>query len=93
MKATGTGSDLVLNLCLEVGATRYLTGIGGKNYLDPESFEKAGVEIVYRPSVLPLAYPQLFSQTGFINHLSALDIVLNCGEAWRSYLPEEVTNR
>ena len=90
MKATGAASDLVLNLCLEVGATRYLTGIGGKNYLDPESFGKAGVEIVYRPSVLPVAYPQLFPQVGFINQLSALDIVLNCGEAWRSYLPKEV---
>lgn len=91
MKATGAASDLVLNLCLEAGATRYLSGTGGKNYLDPESFEKAGVEIVFRPSVLPVAYPQLFPQAGFINQLSALDIVLNCGEAWRSYLPEEVT--
>jgi hypothetical protein len=90
MKSIGAASDLVLNLCLEAGATRYLTGLGGKNYLDPESFEKAGVEIVYRPSVLPVAYPQLFPRAGFIKHLSALDIVLNCGEAWRSYLPEEV---
>lgn len=93
MKATGASSDLVLNLCLEAGATRYLSGTGGKNYLDSEAFEKAGVEIVYRPAVLPEAYPQLFPQAEFINHLSALDIVLNCGEAWRSYLPEEVAKR
>ena len=90
MKATGAASDLVLNLCLEAGATRYLSGTGGKNYIEPEAFEKAGVEIVYRPSVLPEAYPQLFPQAGFINHLSALDITLNCGEAWRSYLPGEI---
>jgi len=89
MKATGVASDLVLSLCLEAGATRYLTGIGGKNYLDSESFEKAGVEIVYRPSSHPLVYPQLFPQAGFINNLSALDIIANCGESWRSYLPEE----
>ena len=90
MKSIGAASDLVLNLCLEAGATRYLTGIGGKKYLDPESFAKAGIEIVYLSSVLPVAYPQLFSQAGFLNHLSALDIVLNCGETWRGYLPEEV---
>lgn len=90
MKATGAASDLVLNLCLEAGATHYLSGTGGKNYLKPESFEKAGIEIVYRSSVLPATYPQLFPQAGFINHLSALDIVLNCGEAWRRYLPDEV---
>lgn len=91
MKATGTASDLVLNLCLEVGATHYISGVGGKNYLEPKAFEKAGIEIDYRPSLLPEAYPQLFTQAGFINHLSALDIVLNCGEAWRSHLPEEIT--
>ncbi len=93
MKATGAASDLVLNLCQEVGAKRYLSGAGGKNYLEPESFEKAGVEIVYRPSMLPEAYPQLFPNAGFINHLSALDIVLNCGDAWGSYLPEEVAKK
>ena len=90
MKGRGAASDLVLNLCLEAGATRYLSGTGGKNYIEPEAFEKAGVEIVYRPSVLPEAYPQLFPQAGFINHLSALDIILNCGEAWKSYLPGEI---
>lgn len=90
MKAAGVASDLVLNLCLEAGGTHYLSGIGGKNYLDSEAFEKNGIEIDYRSSVEPEVYPQMFPQTGFINHLSALDIVLNCGDAWRSYLPEKV---
>ena len=90
MKATGVASELVLNLCLETGATRYLSGTGGKNYLEPEAFESAGIEIVYRASALPEHYPQLYPQAGFINHLSALDLLLNCGEAWRSYLPAEV---
>lgn len=89
MKARGNASELVLNLCLEVGATRYLSGAGGKSYLDEEAFRQAGVEIVYRPAVLPMAYPQIFPKAGFINDLSALDLLLNCGEAWRTYLPEE----
>jgi hypothetical protein len=88
MKARGNASDLVLNLCLEVGAKNYLSGTGGREYLDPESFAKAGVEIAYRPPVLPEVYPQLFPAAGFVNHLSALDILLNCGESWRSYLPQ-----
>jgi hypothetical protein len=93
MKATGAASDLVLNLCMEVGATRYLSGTGGKNYLEPKSFEKVGVEIIYQQAVLPETYPQLFPNAGFINHLAALDIVLNCGGAWRSYLPGEVAKQ
>lgn len=87
MQATGAASDLVLKLCIEAGATRYLSGTGGKNYLEPDSFSKAGVEIVYRPAVLPEMYPQLHSRAGFINDLSALDILLNCGKSWRNYLP------
>ena len=90
MKATGAASELVLNLCLETGATRYLSGTGGQNYLEPEAFKSAGVEIVYCPSVLPENYPQLYRRAGFINHLSVLDLLLNCGEAWRNYLPAEV---
>jgi hypothetical protein len=90
MKATGTASELVLNLCLEAGATHYLSGMGGKNYLEPDAFRNVGIEIVYQPAVLPNSYPQLVPKAGFINGLSALDIVLNCGEAWKSYLPAEL---
>ena len=89
MKATGIASDLVLNLCLEAGAKRYISGSGGENYLQPETFKKAGIEVVFHASVLPETYPQLPSQAGFINHLSALDILLNCGDSWRNYLPTE----
>ena len=93
MKATGTASDLVLNLCLEAGATHYFSGIGGKNYLKSDAFRNVGVEIVYRPVVLPLSYTQLAPKVGFINGLSALDIILNCGEAWKSYLPSEFVTK
>jgi hypothetical protein len=89
MNATGTASELVLNICREAGATCYISGTGGANYLEPESFAEAGIEIVYRSSMLPEAYPQLFPKAGYINYLSALDILLNCGEAWRNYFPEE----
>jgi hypothetical protein len=87
MQATGAASDLVLKLCVEAGATRYLSGTGGKDYLEPDSFAKAGVEIVYRPAVLPEMYPQSHPRAGFINDLSALDLLLNCGKSWRDYLP------
>lgn len=90
MKATGVASDLILNLCVEAGATAYVSGSGGKSYLEPEAFEKAGIEIIYRAPMLPEPYPQLFPQAGFINDLSALDVVLNCGAAWRTYLPAGV---
>jgi hypothetical protein len=93
MQAKGTASDLVLNLCLEVGATTYYSGVGGRDYLDSDAFEQAGVTVEYQESLLPAVYPQLFPKAGFINDLSALDILLNCGETWRSYLPEKVAKK
>ncbi len=87
MKARGSSSDLVLNLCLESGATRYISGSGGHNYLDERAFMEAGVELVYLSSTLPEIYPQMYPKVGFVNGLSALDIILNCGQEWRKYLP------
>lgn len=88
MGGKGTGSDLVLNLCLESGAKQYISGTGGRNYLDEKAFGDAGVEIIYRHPQLPVPYPQQHAQAGFFDTLSALDILLNCGQKWREYLPE-----
>ena len=93
MNVTGIASDLVLNLCLEVGAKRYITGIGGEGYLNPRGFQNAGLELVYKESTLPEGYPQLFPRAGFINYLSALDILLNCGDEWKNYLPSGITQQ
>jgi hypothetical protein len=43
--ALGAKSDLVLNLCREVGATVYLSGPYGRDYLDLPSFDAAGIEV------------------------------------------------
>lgn len=85
MMAAGNGSDLILNLCLETGATTYISGVGGKSYLNDDDFKRAGVEILYRAPALPKAYPQLFPAVDFHNDLSAIDLLLNCGDAWRTY--------
>jgi hypothetical protein len=87
MKASGVASELLLNLCLEAKATRYISGTGGCNYLSNDAFAWAGIEVVIKPPTIPYIYPQMFSELGFVDDLSALDIILNCGESWRNYLP------
>jgi hypothetical protein len=88
MNSTGKGSDLILNLCCEVRASKYVSGIGGKDYLDSNMFKKMGILIDYQPPILPNQYPQLHQKIGFKNNLSILDIILNCGESWKSYIPK-----
>ena len=89
MKATGQASDLIHNLCLEVGATQYISGIGGKEYLNPSTFYNSGIDLVYKSYSLPKEYPQLFNQSGFFNSLSVIDIIFNCGQDWRNYIKFE----
>ncbi len=53
----GVKSELVLNLCKEVEATTYLSGMHGRDYLDLPSFDKAGIEVKFHD--FPLANPIL----------------------------------
>lgn len=86
MNVKGRASELVLNLCLEIGASSYISGTGGKNYLDEDAFKSAGIAINYEPPVFPSQYPQMHVKAGFLNDLSALDILLNCGDSWQEYV-------
>lgn len=75
----GDASERLINLCKAVGGTGYLTGaFAVGQYLQPESFEKAGLKLAVQEFKAP-EYPQLFPEKGFIPELSILDLLLNCG--------------
>ena len=96
LNVTGRGSDRVLGIVLKLGGTEYITGHGARNYLDHERFERAGVTVSYM-DYRRLPYPQ---QNGaFDPHVSALDLIANCGREgtsviqsgtidWRRFLHE-----
>lgn len=86
MSAQGSASDLILNLCLEVDATRYISGTGGRNYIDEEAFISKGIVVNYQSPVFPTMYPQNHPKVGFLKDLSVIDILLNCGQSWRDYV-------
>lgn len=80
LNVAGEKSDLVLNLCREVGATAYYSGAMGRAYLQRDAFAQAGITIVFQQFVHP-AYQQLFMNgSGFVPNLSVLDLLFNCGE-------------
>ncbi len=86
MASQGSASDLVLKICLEAGATCYISGQGGHNYLKLDDFERAGVFVEFQGDAPTVPYPQQYSKTGFCGNLSAIDILFNCGPAWRENL-------
>ena len=86
LTSAGSSTQLLLNLCTEVGATTYISGIGGKNYLDLELFASAGMDVEFLPPGLPRPYPHVYSKFGSFTDLSVIDLLFNCGESWNQYL-------
>jgi hypothetical protein len=76
-------SELVLDLCKNVGATKYISGIFGRDYLDIPSFDRAGIEVVFHDYRHP-KYKQQFE--GFEAYMSVIDLLFNLGPASLSTL-------
>src|SRR5262249_32952104 len=76
-------SALIYEICRKLGATTYLSGPFGRDYLDLAEFEKAGIEVRFHDYDHP-TYQQTFPD--FVSHLSVIDLLLNHGEASRSIL-------
>ena len=76
MPVEGAKDELVLNLCRSAGATTYLSGALGRNYLREELFHEAGIKVEYQEYNHP-RYGQVFP--GFEPFLSAVDLLFNCG--------------
>lgn len=71
-----SSSQKLVDLCLALGAGEYLSGAGGKNYLDERLFAKSGIRLSYQNYEYP-KYRQVFP--GFESNMSALDLLLNSG--------------
>ena len=86
LSPSGASTQLLLNLCIQIGATTYISGIGGKNYLDVELFDSAGIAVEFLPPILPRSYPHATSKFGSHTDLSVVDLLFNCGNSWSQYV-------
>lgn len=70
------GTDRLVAICRAVGARTYLSGPGGRDYLDLRRFEDAGIGVDFQEFRTPV-YPQRFG--AFEPDLSVVDLLFNCG--------------
>jgi hypothetical protein len=82
---SGSKSELLINACKAVGAKAYLSGTGGRRYMDLAAFEEADIDILWQEFTFP-SYPQILPELGFIPNLSILDTLFCCGSETRQYL-------
>jgi hypothetical protein len=79
----GTSSratDRIIEICKKLKADTYLSGIGGKSYLEEIKFSQAGIKLVYQKYIHP-SYNQLYIQgfDHFLPNMSAIDLLFNEG--------------
>ncbi|RLC47709.1 MAG: hypothetical protein DRH70_02755 [Candidatus Coatesbacteria bacterium] len=83
LSPSGRKADLILEICKIVGADHYLNGDMGRSYLEPGPFEANGIKLEFHNYTHPI-YPQCYD--GFESHMSAIDLLLNCGADGRRYI-------
>lgn len=83
MGVPGEKAELILNLCRAVGATTYLSGPFGRDYLNADSFAAAGIQLEFHDYSHP-TYKQAFA--GFEPCMSVVDLLFQCGPASGSIL-------
>lgn len=77
MLPEGKTSRLV-SLCVQAGATDYISGPAAKDYIEPHLFEEAGVKLHWYSYAGFPQYEQLYGD--FVHGVSILDLLLNAGD-------------
>lgn len=79
LNSTGTKSQLVRNLCKEVGATTYLSGPMGRDYLDQDQFQTDSIALEFHRFQHP-TYHQLHGD--FLPAMGVVDYWMAGEGAW-----------
>ncbi len=78
LKIKGEKTERIINICKRFGADTYLSGPGGKNYMDLSFFKKEGLKVIFQ-EFAQAEYKQQFMDKGFLPHMSIIDLLFNCG--------------
>lgn len=76
---TTTKTDRIIEICKKLKADTYLSGIGGKDYLEEEKFAHAGITLKYQEFSHPNYKQQYTERESFIPYMSCVDLLFNEG--------------
>ena len=77
LNINGNSTDRLVNISKKIGAETYVSGIGGKEYMNEKMFETNNIKIEYQNFQCP-KYKQVFNSE-FIPNLSIIDLLFNIG--------------
>lgn len=81
--AATLSTERIIELCKKTGADTYLSGAGGRAYMDETLFDKSGIKVMYQDFKHP-EYPQLYGS--FEPYMSIVDMLFNAGPQCRELL-------
>lgn len=79
----GDRSERLLNICLELKATHYISGPAAKDYLNESIFAENGIGVEWMDYSGYPEYPQLYPP--FTHAVSIIDLLFNCGPEAKKY--------
>ena len=77
LNVKGNSTERLVNISKKIGAETYVSGIGGKEYMNKKMFETNNIKIEYQNFKCPI-YKQVFNSE-FIPNLSIIDLLFNIG--------------
>ena len=83
LHASGTKTDRLIEILQQLRATHYLSGPSAKEYIEPEKFQRAGIELEWMEYVYP-EYPQLYPP--FDPFVTVLDLMFMTGADAHRYI-------
>jgi hypothetical protein len=77
-------TERLVDLCIQAGGSRYLSGPSARSYIDRTIFEERGIELTWFDSSGYPSYPQLWGE--FVHGVTILDLLFNCGKSAAKYM-------
>lgn len=85
--ATGAKTERLITLCQAANATHYISGPSAKEYIAPDLFKEANIELSYIEYGPYPEYIQLYGK--FEHNVSILDLIFNMGQASKNYIRKQ----
>ena len=77
MNLKGTSTELLLDICRQLNARKYISGVSGRDYLDVRLFSNEGIGVEFQKFHHPV-YEQI--RKPFLPCMSAIDLLFNYGQ-------------
>lgn len=74
----------LLDICIQLGATHYVSGPAAKSYLDESLFLNKGIQVEWFDYKGYTEYPQLHGD--FVHNVSIIDLLFNTGKESKKYM-------